>query len=36
MRGKNRVVILLFISMVIFMINIFAEYNKKNNVIEYR
>lgn len=34
MRGKNRVVILLFISMVIFMINIFAEYNKKNNVIE--
>lgn len=34
MRGKNRVVILLFISMVIFMTNIFAEYNKKNNVIE--
>ena len=34
MREKNRVVILLFISMVIFMINIFVEYNKKNNVIE--
>lgn len=34
MRGKDKVFILLFATMIIFSVSIFIEYNKKNNIVE--